>query len=496
MVKFLSSLVCALALWAALPASATAGTATVSGRAPGYAGRVIVMRAEKDPVSHTTYDLSAAEVAKDGSFTFEADINEVTHVFIDLSFYEAHIFLEPGGRYKVSLPRFKLRPDAERFNPFYQPKIINLTITSASSDLNQSLRKFDDDFGRIYLTQAVKMVRKRDKKLAENVIARLDSAARATGCQSAFFRQHVEYRKAEVYATPRLHAPRAVLSKFYVGKPVAYNVPAYWRTLDVLGSDLASRCVTAGKTAAYERALVSNNNDGARVLSAQLTADSLFHTSKTLCEALTLKSIRDNFYESKIADGRADTLLVSAARDFGTKRVRIMAANVYAAKNKLKTGLPAPDFHLVDNDDKEVSLSSFKGRFLYLCFMHSENYECVKAIPVLDNLAQVHRADVDVLCVFTDDDADAFYAKMGKTKYTWRGISWIAWQRILEDYEVRGLPTYFLIDPDGCISISQAPGPSENVGPAIAECVRRYKIITQRGRTEVPRTIYDIANGK
>ena len=59
---------------------------------------------------------------------------------------------------------------------------------------------------------------------------------------------------------------------------------------------------------------------------------------------------------------------------------------------------------------------------------------------------------------------------------------------------MRHLPTYFLIDPDGCIAMAQAPGPNENVGPAIAEAIRQYKIIKTRGRIEVPRTIYDIAN--
>ena len=171
-----------------------------------------------------------------------------------------------------------------------------------------------------------------------------------------------------------------------------------------------------------------------------------------------------------------------------------MAANVYAGKNRLKAGLPAPDFSLTDNKDRTISLSSFRGRFLYLCFMHSENYECMKALPVLDNMAQLHRADLDVLCVFSDDDADALYAKLATQSHVWRGISWITSQRILSDYEVRGLPTYFLIDPDGCVSIAQAPGPSENVGPAIAECIRRYKVIRRKGRVEVPRTIYDIAN--
>ena len=68
-------------------------------------------------------------------------------------------------------------------------------------------------------------------------------------------------------------------------------------------------------------------------------------------------------------------------------------------------------------------------------------------------------------------------------------------QRLMEEYEIRGLPTYFLIAPDGCIEIAQAPGPSENVGPAIASAIRNYILTQKRGRPDIPRTIYDVANG-
>lgn len=475
-------------------AACFAKSVIVTGKAPGYANSVLVMRAQRDPVSRASNDLASATVSADGSFRFVADVSEVTLVTLDLSYYEAYLFLEPGAKYEVSLPPFKLRPDAERFNPFYQAKQINLVIRSASSDLNHAIRRFDDDFGRLYYTSVASIVRRRDKRLADSVIARLDSAERAINCRNPFFRQHALYRKAEVFATPRMQYPRSVIREYYAGRPVAFNVPAYWRTLEILGSDLAESAAKAPIARKVKDIIDSDGTKDAKSASDALAADSLFSSNTVLREVLVLRTLRGGFYSGEIPDGRADTLLVSAARDFKTKRVRIMAANVYAGKNRLKAGLPAPDFSLTDNKDRTISLSSFRGRFLYLCFMHSENYECMKALPVLDNMAQLHRADLDVLCVFSDDDADALYAKLAKQSHVWRGISWITSQRILSDYEVRGLPTYFLIDPDGCVSIAQAPGPSENVGPAIAECIRRYKVIRRKGRVEVPRTIYDIAN--
>lgn len=477
-------------------APALAKMAYVSGKAPSYANLLLVMKAQLDPLSRTYRDISQAQVKADGSFRFEVDVDEITLVKLDLSYYEAFIYVEPGAKYVVSLPPRKLKPDAERFNPFYQPRAVNLAIRSSSSNLNVSIRKFEKDFGRLYYPQAVRMVKRHDKVLADNVIAQIDSAARHINCRNPFFLNHVNYRKAEVYATPRLLYGRSVLKKYYAGSPVLFNLPAYWNVLDMINPDVIKENPDKALRAELLKVENSDPTKAAKAYVDILGRDSLFHANVQLREVLVLKNIKDGFYESRLSDGRADSLLTSAARLFKTQRLRVMAANIYARKNKLKAGLPAPEFRLEDNHEKMVSLETFRGKFLYLCFMHTENYECVKVMSILDNMADLHRDDLEILCVFTDDDADAMYAKLDKQKHIWRHISWITSQRILADYEVRGLPTYFLIDPDGCISIAQAPGPTEKIGPAIAECVRKYKVVQSRGRKEVPRTIYDIANGK
>lgn len=471
----------------------SASPTIIKGYAKGYEGRTIVFQSQADPLSRIPVDIEAVTVDEDGTFTLSANISEITRVSIDLSYYTAYIYLEPGVKYDVTLPPFRLRPDAERFNPFYEPRQIDLVINSSTSNLNHALRTLSRDFAKIYFPNAAKLTRRQDAKLADALIVRLDSAVRKINCPNPFFRQQAHFLKARIYATARLSSPRAVLSKYFTSHPVALNVPAYWQTIDMIEPDVIyqSPYPSIRKKLADARACKAPTADN---ISAILSQDTLFSHSLQLREALIVKNITDAYYARSISEGRADSLLTSAARSFRTHSVRLMAANVYAKKNKLRAGLPAPDFSLTDNRGSEVQLSSFHGRFLYLCFMHTQNYECLKAMPALDNLAQVHRDNLDILCVFTDERPDDAFRLVAKNGYTWKAISYISSQRILQDYRVAALPTYFLIDPDGCISIAQAPSPSENVGPAIASAIRQYILTKRRGRPDVPRTIYDIAN--
>lgn len=490
MLRLLVSLA-ALAPFCAAPA--LSAPAKVSGRAADYAGRTLVFRAVADPVSRLAVDLEAVEVAPDGSFSFSLDVEEVTRVSVDLSSYEGHLYVEPGESYEVELPPFRLRPDAERFNPFYVPRQVSLKLLSATSELNDALARFDEAFARIYYPNAARLARRRDRALADRLLARVDSAAAAVGCDKQFFRDQVLYSRALVFATPRLAASRRVIADYYAGRPLRLNVPAYWETIGMLAPDILRESPYSEIRAGLAREMGAPSPDVAAI-SAIVAKDTLYADSPDLREALIVRSVAGAYYAKSITEGRADSMLISAARACRSRQVRLMAANVYAKKNKLRAGLPAPDFNLVDDRDAAISLATFRGRFLYLCFMHTENYECVKAMPALNNLAQAHRDNLDVLCVFTDDRADDAYSYVRRRGFYWRPVSFVADQRIVQDYEVRGLPTYFLIAPDGCIAMAQAPGPAENVGPAIAEAIRQYVIASKRGRPEVPRTIYDIAN--
>ena len=473
--------------------AAQAAQVSLAGQATDYAGKIIVVKSVADYVSRLPVELASIEVQPDGSFNSSFEIAEVTYAHLDLGAYTAYIYLEPGAHYQVVLPPFRPRPDAERFNPFYRPTAVNLAIVSTDSNLNKAIRDFDNFFTPTLARHARELVRAHDRKLADKIILRADSAARAAKCDKPFFKNHVLYREAEAYAAPRLNAEREVVAKFFAQRPVAFNLPAYWNSLSMLSLDIFS---DIRQTKTMKSILKEKNSHSPSIarLSAIVAADSLWASNANLREAVILKSLYDEYYQKAISEGLADTLLVSAAKECAAHRNRLIAANIYAKKNKLRPGLPAPELNLVSQDDKDVSLKAHNGKFVYIAFMHTENYECIKALAALENMAQLHKKEMDVICVFTNENPADAYDYMNHVQHTWQGVSFIANQKVIFDYEVAALPTYFLIAPDGTIAMAQAPGPTEKVGPAIAAAIRNYIIDKERGRPQIPRTIYDIAN--
>ena len=462
------------------------------GVAEDYANRSLELTTYADYVSRMKKPAGVVDVGADGRFDVTLEIEEVTYAFLELSTYTASIYLEPGRTYDIELPPLRVRADADRFNPFYQPERVELAIEGDAGGLNESLRKVDRYYNKAYTESAIRLVRGHDKALAERLMSSIDSVAAATGCKDTYFTQHVEYRKAQVYATPRMQAPRAVLSRYYTGRPVLYNVVSYWETLEMLSVDIFGSSSTTRVSGQMRKAL-GKSGCTMEDLSEIASKDTLWSRDRTLREAMIVKGIHDNYYARMLTEDKTDSMLTSAATSSEGHRNRLMAANIYAQKNKLRPGLPAPELNLVDENDKRLTLSDFRGKFVYLCFAHTGNYECLRALPALESLQRVHREDLEVVVVFTNEEAKEAMDYVRANNFTWLALPFTSNQKIIFDYEVHGLPTYFLIDPDGFISMSQAPGPTEKVGPAIATAIRSY-LMENKGHRDVPRTIYDIAN--
>lgn len=84
-------------------------------------------------------------------------------------------------------------------------------------------------------------------------------------------------------------------------------------------------------------------------------------------------------------------------------------ASCYHGSKPSSIGKPAPDFTIHDAD-RTVSLNQFRGKILVLNFWATWCPPCVEEMPSLVQLQKKFQgADVTVLAVSVDEDADAYY---------------------------------------------------------------------------------------
>ncbi|MEK6787660.1 MAG: TlpA disulfide reductase family protein [Pseudomonadota bacterium] len=120
----------------------------------------------------------------------------------------------------------------------------------------------------------------------------------------------------------------------------------------------------------------------------------------------------------------------------------------------LSAGDVAPDFTLPDAAGKPITLSSLRGQFVYVDFWASWCGPCRQSFPWMNQLSQRSRNTapktlaLNVLAVNVDEhraDAAAFLRQL-PASFT---VVYDPAGTVAASYQLPGMPTSFLIGPDG-----------------------------------------------
>ncbi len=129
----------------------------------------------------------------------------------------------------------------------------------------------------------------------------------------------------------------------------------------------------------------------------------------------------------------------------------------------LAPGADAPSFSLLGIDGKTYSLTDFRGSLVYLDFWASWCRPCLAEIPHLLKLKEAY-ADKKVafVAISLDDDKAAWERMVGEKQLKGYQLhAEKAWSSApAKDYQIKGVPTFILIDAEGKIIEYNAPRPS------------------------------------
>src|SRR4051812_28645036 len=114
-----------------------------------------------------------------------------------------------------------------------------------------------------------------------------------------------------------------------------------------------------------------------------------------------------------------------------------------------------------------ASLSSFKGKWVYLNFFSTKNTESLKEMPKILSLIKTYGHKVVFLSICVDDSLASYKTFLkNNPKYTWN--IWFNSDPSVtitakDKYFVTGSEAYFLISNQGYLALSPAPSPSKGI---------------------------------
>lgn len=137
----------------------------------------------------------------------------------------------------------------------------------------------------------------------------------------------------------------------------------------------------------------------------------------------------------------------------------------YLKKKLLAPGNYAPHFACYDYDGNMVSLSDFRGKYVYVDFWATWCKPCRNEIPHYVNLLKEYKdKDIVFLSISLDNDKERWqeFIKDEKNNGKWLFAGNGFDSDVARLYQISGIPIFFLIDREGKIINSSAPRPSSN----------------------------------
>jgi peroxiredoxin len=127
----------------------------------------------------------------------------------------------------------------------------------------------------------------------------------------------------------------------------------------------------------------------------------------------------------------------------------------------VSVGHAAPDFILIDSDNKPVKLADYKGKYVMLDFWASWCAPCRQENPtVVKMYAKFKDKGLNILGISLDEDRKPWLAAIAADKLTWRHAS--EFKRFdgptEKLYKIEAIPSNFIIDPQGNIVAKNITG--------------------------------------
>jgi len=431
---------------------------TIYGTHKDYAGQIIKIYKTSDYITRTKKIIAIDTVDKQGNFKLQYITDKTLLISMPLGIYNAVLFTAPSKSYNVILPPFQPKTKADIITPFFKPVEIYLGIKNAdSTDLNFQIADFNEKYYNFIDSNYYYIFKHPRVIFIDSVIASFEQQFIFDTVK--FFKNYRNYKYAWLKFASYMRDDRYVIREFFNNKPILYQNPAYM--------DLFNQLFTNYLT------IYSSKPEGERLYSDvayakspkyiyETFANNMVLLNDTLQQFVLLKGLYDEFYQKNYNVSSLLITLDSVKMLTTIPEHKIIAENIRKKVLKTRSGFPAPKFELRDANGIFRSSNDYLANYVYLNFMSVESFSCQQDLELLKTLYEKHKTDFKIISICIDDDFKKAVDYFKQKGYEWTLLSYKEQKNIINNYNVKAYPTYYLIDPDGKFAMSPAVSPGEN----------------------------------
>lgn len=397
--------------------------------------------------------IAASDVNEKGQFSLEFEATELRTYYINLGSRIAQIVIAPKQVLSFNLPDYLPLRKSEYLNPYFEHEMV-LVYDKNTKDINY------------YQMQIELMSARQLQRVLESsspghtALSAIDSLKNLSSqFDERYLTEYAKYSEALFYQMSQPENINAIKQEYLRKSSPSLQNTAFINLFlseyhnpflapDGLFYHVVSNAIIEGQ---LPKSFCTSIATDQRI------------TNPTMAELVTIKG----FYDAALYVPSYQRVITELMRQLeGQLQDSTMVELCKSSRieiERLMIGNPAPYYELYTLKGKKVP-TVLKRRNVLLAFVNTNIVECHKQLRLLEKYKQMYKRQIEVVVVAVYQDPKELERFLNRNEY--QDIFFTLWdnnEQILEDYNVKALPSYYLIGNDGNIIYAPLSSPEEDM---------------------------------
>ena len=384
------------------------------------------------------HETLVAETQSDaqGFFMLEGKVDKTLPASIYVGLESVDLVVVPSATYEVSI----IVPEVDPRASYFDRESPTLRVkTATDKGLYRQIVISQDIIDYYVINYADELFRRHQVRYLDSIRATINAELEI---KNDYVLQQNTYRIAAVQMAVNADGGHKVIRDYYDGKPVLCHCQAY---MDLF-KDLFKN---------YE------------------LTDEFARCNPELTDLANIYKLRGLYYEDYQSRGWVKKQLQSISQKSKSSEIKNLVANTLNRFDRFAQGAEAPDFELQSSDGSTVKLSDYKNTMVLLQFVDGSSRTVDHQFETLADLHRQWQDSVQLITVSTKDQLASHRRRFDEHRYDWPLLNLGNDILLLEQYEVRTFPEYFIILPDTKIGLAPAPNPDRSLRENVTKLLKK-----------------------
>ena len=397
--------------------------------------------------------VAQSAVTAEGYYHFEFKSETIRTYYIDLGSRQAQIVISPEQDLTLDLPDYSPLRKAEYLNPYFEKGTI-LLYDDKKKDINYHLVKTE----RCAARQFKRILESPNPSYTSTSC--IDSIIALTSDTTNFFlSEYNYYSQAFFYQMAHPKNTYAIKQQYMrLAQPNLQNT-AFTKLFE---SEYHNPFL------ATDGRFYQNISDA--ILEEKITADIITNIghihkikNRSMAELIAVKGFYDAALYAPNYQRIITQLMLQLEEQLLDPSISALCHSSRIKIEKLMVGSPAPYYELFTPKGKKVP-TVLKRKNVLLAFINTNNLECQKQLYLLEKYKSTYKRHLEIVVIAVHQDRTELERFL--TRNSFKDLYFTLWdnnEALLEDYNIKVLPSYYLIGKDGNFIYAPLSSPEETM---------------------------------